>query len=49
MDTPYANGLFEFDVWLPGSYPDSPPKVHLITTGGGRVRYNPVRLHYSVG
>ena len=24
-------------------YPSVPPKVNLMTTGGGRVRYNPVR------
>ena len=26
--TPYQNGLFEFDVWLPSTYPSIPPKVH---------------------
>jgi ubiquitin-protein ligase len=27
MDTPYAQGLFEFDILLPANYPNSPPKV----------------------
>jgi ubiquitin-protein ligase len=39
--TPYENGAFEFDVWLPPSYPDKPPRIKLATTGGGRVRFNP--------
>jgi len=39
--TPYANGAFEFDVFLPPGYPGQPPKVHFRTTGGGRVRFNP--------
>ena len=40
-DTPYANGCFLFDIFLPGSYPNSPPQVQFLTTGGGRVRFNP--------
>ena len=40
-DTPYANGVFIFDILLPADYPHSPPKVQLLTTGGGRVRFNP--------
>ena len=40
-DTPYENGIFLFDVLLPPSYPDAPPKVLSLTTGGGRVRFNP--------
>jgi baculoviral IAP repeat-containing protein 6 len=39
--TPYENGLFEFDVFFPSSYPYSPPKLTLVTTGGGTVRFNP--------
>jgi len=27
MDTPYAHGLFEFDICLPSQYPNVPPKV----------------------
>lgn len=38
-DTPYANGVFVFDILLPGDYPQSPPRVQLLTTGGGRVRF----------
>ncbi|XP_060789213.1 baculoviral IAP repeat-containing protein 6 isoform X4 [Neoarius graeffei] len=40
-DTPYANGCFEFDVYFPQDYPNSPPLVNLETTGGHSVRFNP--------
>lgn len=40
-DTPYANGLFEFDVFFPANYPNVPPKCNFLTTGGGSVRFNP--------
>ena len=39
--TPYMNGIFEFDVFFPDTYPNSPPKVLLYTTGCGAVRFNP--------
>ncbi|CAN0078898.1 unnamed protein product, partial [Hapterophycus canaliculatus] len=39
--TPYEGGCFEFDILLPPDYPNKPPHVHFITTGGGRVRFNP--------
>jgi ubiquitin-protein ligase len=35
------NGMFAFDVTLTSDYPNSPPKVHFLTTGGGTVRFNP--------
>uniref|UniRef100_A0A7S1TC76 UBC core domain-containing protein n=1 Tax=Compsopogon caeruleus TaxID=31354 RepID=A0A7S1TC76_9RHOD len=40
-DSPYANGAFEFDIFLPESYPRSPPLVNFLTTNGGQVRFNP--------
>jgi len=40
-DTPYGNAVFVFDVLLPADYPSSPPRVQLLTTGGGKVRFNP--------
>jgi len=40
-DTPYQNGLFEFDILLGPSYPSAPPSVQLITTGRGTIRFNP--------
>jgi ubiquitin-protein ligase len=40
-DTPYASGLFLFDILFPGDYPSGPPKVNLQTTGSGTVRFNP--------
>jgi len=39
--TPYAGGLFEFDCYIPLQYPNTPPQMHLRTTGGGTVRFNP--------
>jgi ubiquitin-protein ligase len=41
QDTPYANGLFEFDLFCSGDYPKSPPKMLFRTTGKGCVRFNP--------
>uniref|UniRef100_A0A914GQW2 UBC core domain-containing protein n=1 Tax=Globodera rostochiensis TaxID=31243 RepID=A0A914GQW2_GLORO len=40
-DTPYENGLFEFDVFFPSNYPQQPPKCSFLTTGAGKVRFNP--------
>jgi ubiquitin-conjugating enzyme E2 Z len=39
--TPYADGLFLFALAFPADYPTSPPKVKLLTTGGGVTRFNP--------
>ena len=41
IGTPYANGLYEFDILLPGDYPRVPPKVTFRTTDKSRVRFNP--------
>src|SRR5271170_1284142 len=38
--TPYYGGLFEFDIFPPGGYPQDPPEVRFKTTGQGRVRFN---------
>ncbi|MCO5551516.1 hypothetical protein L7F22_005020 [Adiantum nelumboides] len=40
-DTPYENGVFLFDILLEATYSEKPPKVHFLTTGGGKVRFNP--------
>lgn len=40
-DSPYAHGLFMFDVLCPEEYPHNPPKVNIVTTGNGSVRFNP--------
>lgn len=40
-DTPYENGLFEFHACFPTDYPNKEPKVLLVTTGFGKVRFNP--------
>jgi ubiquitin-protein ligase len=39
--TPYGHGAYIFDVFFEDSYPDTPPKVNLSTTGSGQVRFNP--------
>ena len=39
--TPYAWGLFEFDIFVPPNYPNIPPKVTFKTTNGGQFRFNP--------
>jgi ubiquitin-protein ligase len=41
VDTPYENGLFIFDLYIPPNYPQVPPKMHLCTTGNGQFRFNP--------
>ena len=40
-DTPYGLAPFFFDVFCPSEYPARPPSVKFLTTGGGRVRFNP--------
>ncbi|CAN8061656.1 unnamed protein product [Agarophyton chilense] len=40
-DTPYDSGAFLFDIYLPMDYPVNPPKFTLLTTGAGKVRFNP--------
>jgi baculoviral IAP repeat-containing protein 6 len=39
--TPYEHGLFEFDLFCPADFPNSPPLMRFRTNGGGRVRFNP--------
>ena len=41
VHSPYAFGLFQFDVYVPAAYPAIPPLVSFATTGGGRARFNP--------
>lgn len=41
MDTPYEGGFFYFVMKCPNDYPIHPPKVKLMTTDAGRVRFNP--------
>ena len=45
QDTPNSHGCFEFDVFFPSDYPDSPPLVNLQTTGNQTVRFNPNLYH----
>ena len=40
-DTPYSNGVFIYDIFLDDTYPNSPPKMNLITTGNNTIRFNP--------
>ncbi|GFS06919.1 ubiquitin-conjugating enzyme E2 Z [Elysia marginata] len=41
FDTPYEGGFFYFLIRFPHDYPISPPRVRLMTTGSGTVRFNP--------
>lgn len=43
-DTPYENGLFEFDLWCPSNFPFEPPKMRFKGTAEGRLAINP-NLH----
>lgn len=47
--TPYANGCFLFDIFLPSSYNVTSPLVHYMTTNGGRYRFNPNLYADGVG
>merc|ERR1712226_285370 len=40
-DTPYEGAFFHFSGVLPTDYPFKPPKIKLLTTGNGRIRFNP--------
>lgn len=40
-DTPYMDGCWMFDIYLPASYPQEPPKVLFTTTDSAGVRMNP--------
>ena len=40
-DTPYDSGCFLFEMLINENYPNSPPYVKLLTTGNGKVRFNP--------
>jgi len=39
--SPYSLGCFHFDMKFPADYPNAPPRVHITTTSGGQVRFNP--------
>ena len=41
FDTPYECGFFHFLINCPDDYPYQPPKVKIMTTGGGTCRFNP--------
>ncbi|KAI4950987.1 hypothetical protein J4E86_007496 [Alternaria arbusti] len=40
-DTPYENGLFEFDIFCGQMFPNLPPQVNFKGTAGGRLNINP--------
>lgn len=39
--TPYANGVFEFDMFCDAKFPSRPPHMMFRTTGAGTVEFNP--------
>lgn len=40
-NTPYDSGAFLFDIYVPPEYPKVPPKVCIMTTANGKVRFSP--------
>jgi ubiquitin-protein ligase len=40
-DTPYQDGCFLFEMILNDDHPNTPPSVRFLTTGYGKVRFNP--------
>jgi baculoviral IAP repeat-containing protein 6 len=40
-DTPYQDGCFLFEMILNNDYPNTPPSVRFLTTGYGKIRFNP--------
>lgn len=47
--TPYENGCFIFDIFLPLDYNLKSPSVKSMTTNGGKYRYNPNLYADGVG
>jgi ubiquitin-protein ligase len=47
--TPYENGCFIFDIFLPIDYNVTNPQVKSMTTNGGTYRYNPNLYADGVG
>ena len=41
VNTPYAHGCFEFDIFCENNYPNCSPKMNLMTTGSQAIRFNP--------
>ena len=39
--TPYSYGVFIFDMLIPADYPRVSPQMKFLTTGNGKVRFNP--------
>ena len=39
-DTPYENGLYEFDIFCPQNYPFEPPQMFFWETENGRTMIN---------
>lgn len=39
--SPYSGGIFTFDILIPDDYPNVSPKVQIVTTGRGKVRFGP--------
>lgn len=40
-ETPYSFGCFIFEIVYHDTFPESPPEMKIITTGGNTVRFNP--------
>jgi ubiquitin-protein ligase len=42
-ETPYFGGIFLFDIFLPADFPNVPPQIQFLNTGGGTIRF-----HYNL-
>jgi len=40
LTTPYGGG-YQFDMYIPDNYPNTSPQMKFLTTGNGKVRFNP--------
>jgi len=41
QDTPYSYGCFLFDIMYHDTFPQAPPEMKILTTGGSTIRFNP--------
>ena len=41
LTTPYGGGCYQFDMYIPDNYPNTSPQMKFLTTGNGKVRFNP--------
>lgn len=40
-NTPYAHGIYIFDVYFPMEYPNYPPKIYVVNNNFNKIRFGP--------